>query len=40
MRIVIVDDHPVVRQGLEKCLGAEADMEVVGMAASCPEEWS
>ena len=37
MRIVIVDDHPVVRQGLEKCLGAEADMEVVGMAASCPE---
>lgn len=37
MRIVIVDDHPVVRQGLEKCLGAEADMEVVGMAASCSE---
>lgn len=37
MRIVIVDDHPVVRQGLERCLAAEEDMEVVGMASSCSE---
>ncbi|MGI6327380.1 MAG: response regulator [Dethiobacteria bacterium] len=37
MRIVLIDDHPVVRQGLEQSLSMEEDMEVVGMAASCPE---
>jgi len=37
MKIVIVDDHPVVRQGLERCLAAEEDLEVVGMASSCRE---
>ena len=37
MRIVLIDDHPVVRQGLEQSLSMEEDMEVVGMASSCPE---
>jgi DNA-binding NarL/FixJ family response regulator len=32
-RIVIADDHPVVRDGLSKLLDAEADFEVVGCAA-------
>jgi two-component system nitrate/nitrite response regulator NarL len=37
MRVVLIDDHPVVRQGLEQCFNMEPDMEVVGMAASCAE---
>ena len=37
MKIVIVDDHPVVRQGVEKTLEREADMKVVGVASSCAE---
>ncbi|NLC50810.1 MAG: response regulator transcription factor [Firmicutes bacterium] len=37
MRIVIVDDHPVVRNGVEQTLSAEKDMEVVGSAANCSE---
>ncbi len=37
MRIVIVDDHPVVRQGVQETLGTEEDMEVVGVAGSCSE---
>ena len=37
MRIVIVDDHPVVRRGLELTLKNEKDFEVVGSASSCPE---
>ena len=32
-RIVLADDHPVVRQGLRSALAAEADFEVVGEAA-------
>ncbi len=34
MRIVIADDHPVVRQGLATVLSQEEDMEVVGQAAN------
>ena len=30
MKILIVDDHPMVRSGLEAMLSAEDDMEVVG----------
>ena len=30
--LVVVDDHPVVRQGLVALLGAEPDIEVVGQA--------
>ncbi len=37
MRIVIVDDHPVVRSGLEQTISREQDMEVVGVAASTDE---
>ena len=34
IRIVVVDDHAVVRSGLRLLLGAEEDMEVVGDAGS------
>ena len=32
IRLLVVDDHPVVRAGLRVLLGAQADMEVVGEA--------
>jgi len=34
VRIVVVDDHPVVREGLRAMLAAEPDIEVVGEAGS------
>ncbi len=37
IRIVIVDDHAMLRAGLEQLLGGEADLEVVGKAASGDE---
>jgi DNA-binding NarL/FixJ family response regulator len=33
IRVLIADDHPVVRQGLRTFLGAQPDLEVVGEAA-------
>jgi len=36
-RILIVDDHPIVRQGLVQMLGHEADMEACGEAESAAE---
>ena len=33
IRIVIADDHPVVREGLAAILGTQPDLEVVGEAA-------
>jgi two-component system nitrate/nitrite response regulator NarL len=33
IRILIADDHPVVREGLRRLLDAEADFNVVGQAA-------
>jgi DNA-binding NarL/FixJ family response regulator len=37
IRIFIVDDHHVVRQGLQMMLRSEPDMTVVGTAPSAPE---
>jgi len=37
IRIVVVDDHPVVRDGIRSMLGGVPDFEVVGEAASGPE---
>jgi two-component system NarL family response regulator len=34
IRILVVDDHPIVRSGLIATLGAEPDMEVVASAAT------
>ena len=34
IRLVIADDHPVVREGLRSMLATAADMEVVGEAAT------
>ena len=36
-RIVVVDDHPVVRDGIRSMLGGVPDFEVVGEASSGPE---
>jgi DNA-binding NarL/FixJ family response regulator len=34
IRVLIVDDHPVVREGVRAMLAAEADIEVAGQAGS------
>ncbi|MDB5297537.1 MAG: two component transcriptional regulator, LuxR family [Phycisphaerales bacterium] len=36
-RILLVDDHPIVRQGLALMLAGETDIEVVGQAKDVPE---
>ena len=37
MRILLVDDHEIVRKGIKALLDAEPDLEVVGEAASAGE---
>ncbi|MFA5027586.1 MAG: DNA-binding response regulator, partial [Candidatus Methylomirabilota bacterium] len=37
IRVLVADDHPVVRAGVRLLIGAEADMEVVGEAGT---DWS
>jgi two-component system invasion response regulator UvrY len=37
MKILIADDHPVVRSGLKQLLAAERDMEVIGEATTGKE---
>ncbi len=37
IRIVVVDDHPVVRDGVRSMLAGVTGFEVVGEAASGPE---
>ncbi len=32
LRVLLVDDHPIVRNGLKVLVHAEADMDVVGEA--------
>ena len=36
-RVVIIDDHPVVRQGLSRVIEAKADLTVCGEADSVPD---
>ena len=35
-RVLLVDDHPIVRQGLARLIGQEADLEVCGEAGDVP----
>jgi DNA-binding NarL/FixJ family response regulator len=37
IRLVVIDDHPIVRQGLVSALDDEADLETVGAAATAEE---
>ena len=37
VRLLVVDDHPVVRSGLVALLGAQPDLEIVGESASGEE---
>jgi DNA-binding NarL/FixJ family response regulator len=37
IRVLLADDHPVVREGLRGMLASEPDIEVVGDAGSGPE---
>jgi DNA-binding NarL/FixJ family response regulator len=37
IRVVVVDDHPVVRAGMAEILQAKEDIEIIGMAANAEE---
>ncbi|MGW5879389.1 response regulator [Nocardiopsis terrae] len=37
IRVLLVDDHPVVREGIRGMLSAEPDLDIVGEAGSGPE---
>jgi DNA-binding NarL/FixJ family response regulator len=40
IKVIIVDDHPVVRRGLKQIIGDEPDMEVTGEAENAGECFS
>ena len=40
IRVLIVDDHPVVRLGLRTMLRSEGNIAATGMAASAKEAWT
>ena len=37
LRLVVVDDHPIVRDGLAGIFALEEDIDVVGQAGNGPE---
>jgi len=37
IRVLVVDDHPIVRQGLVAVLGDQPDLEVIGASASAED---
>jgi len=39
VRVVLADDHPIVREGLKRLLDAQPDMHVVGEAADGEAAW-
>ncbi len=40
IKVIIVDDHPVVRRGLNQIIEDEPDMEVAGEAENAEEFFS
>ena len=40
IRVLIADDHPIVRQGMELVLATHSDMELIAQAANGEEEAS
>jgi DNA-binding NarL/FixJ family response regulator len=36
-RILLVDDHPITRQGMKTLIDAQSDLEVCGEASTAPE---
>lgn len=37
MRLILVDDHPMVLQGVSSVINSQKDMKVVGTASTCDE---
>src|SRR5918993_2965160 len=39
VRVLLADDHPIVREGLKRLIDAQPDMHVVGMASDGEAAW-
>ena len=37
IRVLVVDDHPLVREGIRFCLQSQPDLEVAGEAEGCDQ---